>query len=419
MYKRGGHMRGAVSQRRPAHSASSSSSMSLSSFPSLAPNPEPLLADIEHGHIGPSSDPQDPSPTVPSTSIPSPSIPSPSIPSPSVPSRSAQHSNDDGNRGEEDSRFMIFPYGDSFTDATYVVRQLNKIVNNYWRGEWISYSSAPEEVKDLWWNEFKRKFKWDEMEEDEVRRIFKKKAGDHIRNVMNKAKTRQVKPDFITEHRKRMADELGTEPTYTATFERTFQKKYKTWTGDRAKAIKEKYDELLMSTASGGDGVDGSGASSGGSDNMTLWVEASGGMKRGKIFGMGSLSRIYSTKVAATSSSNVAVSRRTRIEEQMTQELTQLKYILIQKDEEMKNLLVQKDEEIKMVKQQLSQKDERIKSLESQTQLILRHLNLNEDQAPPIPPTNQVGDGHDDEQHNDDEIADDDDDDYFVNRLID
>ncbi|XP_030553408.2 uncharacterized protein LOC115757345 isoform X1 [Rhodamnia argentea] len=87
----------------------------------------------------------------------------------------------------------------------YVVRQLNKIVNNYWRGPWNSYSGAQKQVKDLWWNEFK-------------------------------------------------ANELGTEPTYTATFERTFQKKDKTWTGDRVKAIKEKYDELLMSTASGGDG---------------------------------------------------------------------------------------------------------------------------------------------------------------------
>ena len=36
------------------------------------------------------------------------------------------------------------------------------------------------------------------MEENEVRRIFKKKAGDHMRNVMNKAKRNQRKPDFIT-----------------------------------------------------------------------------------------------------------------------------------------------------------------------------------------------------------------------------
>ncbi|XP_048134029.1 uncharacterized protein LOC125314839 [Rhodamnia argentea] len=142
------------------------------------------------------------------------------------------------------------------------------------KGPWNSYNNAPKQVKDLWCNEFKRKFNWDETEEDEVRRIFKKKAGDHIRNVMNKAKRSQGKPDFITgddwteikriweseknmqrseqnkknrassstegsatyaggsinigEHKKRMANELGTEPTYIGIFECTFQKKDKT-----------------------------------------------------------------------------------------------------------------------------------------------------------------------------------------------
>ncbi|XP_048136598.1 uncharacterized protein LOC125315484 [Rhodamnia argentea] len=122
-----------------------------------------------------------------------------------------------------------------FEDATDVVWELNKIVNNYWRGPWIGYSSAPEEVKDLWWNEFK-------------------------------------------------AHDLGTEPTYAATFELVFQKKDKTWVGDRAKSVKvckEKYDELLMSAASGGDGGD---ASEPAADNMAMWVEASGGVKRGNIW---------------------------------------------------------------------------------------------------------------------------------------
>ncbi|XP_048127820.1 uncharacterized protein LOC125312741 [Rhodamnia argentea] len=360
-----------------------------------------------------------------------------------------QHSNDE--RGEEDNRLIIYPYGDSFMDATYVVRQLNKIVNNYWRGPWNSYSSTPKQVKDLWWNEFKRKFNWNEMEEDEVRRIFKKKAGDHIQNVMNKAKRSQGKPDFITgddwteikriweseknmqrseqnkknrassslegsatyaggsinigEHKKRMANELGTEPTYIATFERTFEKKVKTWISDQAKAIKEKYDELLMSTAIGGDG----GAESElVVDHMALWVEASGGMKRGKIFGMGSLSRVYTTKVTTSSSSGAAISRRTQLDEQVTQELTQLRHLLVEKDEEIrvvKEQMSHKDEEMRVVKEQMSQKDEemrvvneRHKSLESQMQLVLRHLNLNPDEVPPVPPTNQIGDGHNDDQ---------------------
>ena len=36
------------------------------------------------------------------------------------------------------------------------------------------------------------------MEEAEIRRIFKKKVGDHMRYVMNKAKRTKEKPDFVT-----------------------------------------------------------------------------------------------------------------------------------------------------------------------------------------------------------------------------
>ena len=70
----------------------------------------------------------------------------------------------------------------------------------------------------------------------------------------------------------------------------------------------------------------------------------------------------------------------------MTQEWSQLKH-----------LLVEKDEEKRVVTQQM--------------QLVLRHLNLDHDEVPPVPPTNLLGDGHNDERHDDDDIADDDDDD--------
>ncbi|KAI6695565.1 hypothetical protein NL676_023275 [Syzygium grande] len=50
----------------------------------------------------------------------------------------------------------------------------------------------------MWWNEFKRKFTWDDAEDNEVRRIFDKKISDFMRNVMNRAKSKQAKPSFFT-----------------------------------------------------------------------------------------------------------------------------------------------------------------------------------------------------------------------------
>ncbi|XP_056161785.1 uncharacterized protein LOC130135924 [Syzygium oleosum] len=176
-----------------------------------------------------------------------------------------------------------------------------------------------------------------------------------------------------------------------ATFERTFQKKDKTWTGNRAKAITDKYDELVMSTAAAsgdgdgdGDG-DGVAASEPSVDSMALWMEASGGMRIGQIFGMGSLSRMYRTPAAGTSSSSAAF-LRAQHEERQDQALNRLRQLLVQKDEEMIG-----------VKQRL--------------QLIMRHLNLEVDDVPPVPPTNPVGDGHsDDDNEIPDDDADDDDD---------
>ena len=57
-----------------------------------------------------------------------------------------------------------------------------------------------------------------------------------------------------------------------------------------------------MSNASGGDGY---AASEPSVDNMALWMEATDGMKKGKIFEMGSLSRMYMPNHAGTSSSNM------------------------------------------------------------------------------------------------------------------
>ena len=159
-----------------------------------------------------------------------------------------------------------------------------------------------------------------------------------------------------------------------------------------------------MSTISGSSGGDDGGGGGGGDgvavsepsvDSMALWMEAAGGMKRGKIFGMGSLSRMFKTKAVASSSSNAAAARRTQHDEHMTQELCQLKQLLVQKDEETKHLLEQKDEQIRV--------------MQAQMQYIMRHLDIDRNDIPSVPPINVAGQGHIDEPHDDAALGDDDD----------
>ncbi|XP_056166391.1 uncharacterized protein LOC130137897 [Syzygium oleosum] len=280
---------------------------------------------------------------------------------------------------------MIAPFGDSFTDSTHVVRRLNKIIDNYWMGQFSSWTTAPKEVKELWWNEFKRKFRWDEAEEKEVKRIFKKKAGDHMRNVMNRAKKDKKSRILLQPTIGRKSKELGTPKSISksvklirriellvlvkglphmlgvllisGSIEKEWQMNWgrnqHLWLHLNAPFRKKirhgpAIEQKLLSGDGDGDG-DGAAASEPSVDSMALWMEASGGMRRGQIFGMGSLSRMYRTPAAATSSSSAAF-LRAQHEERTDQELNRLKQLLVQKDEEMKQLLKSEEKRHKDVK---------------------------------------------------------------------
>ncbi|XP_074560182.1 uncharacterized protein LOC141816268, partial [Curcuma longa] len=198
-----------------------------------------------------------------------------------------------------------------------------------------------------------RAFTWDPSHELEIKRIFLKKCGDHIRHTLNHAKTRNKKPPCITdenwtkilavwqteeskqkseknkanqrvnsgessatyaggsinveEHARRLTQEMGKEPVFMETFTRTFQKKDKTWSGDRARTLKEKYDELELAqrSSSASDTADGSEPSVG--NDLNIWLEVTGGSKGGRILGLGSLSRTHRVPTTSSSSSQPAM----------------------------------------------------------------------------------------------------------------
>ncbi|XP_074569780.1 uncharacterized protein LOC141826436 [Curcuma longa] len=328
-----------------------------------------------------------------------------------------------------DTRPFISPVGDSFTDPVNVIHVINRIVNNLWRGDSMSYTSTPDSTRQLWWTEFKRSFTWDPSDEVEIRRIFKKKCGDHIRNTLNHAKTRGKKPPFITdenwvrisqywesedsrkrsnqnkqnqacnsgalsatyaggsinidEHTRRLVKEMGRDPDFIDTFTRTFQKKDKTWSGDRAKAIKDKYDELELarvSTASS----EGDGSEPSVGNDLSLWLEATGGDKGGRrILGMGSLGRTY----RAAGSSSITSPAVTSQIHSLTEEVTQLKGLLMQRDEDMR----QRDNEMRQREEQMRQRDREINRLRRQQDVLFRHLQLS------FPPGDDDDDDDDDD----------------------
>ncbi|XP_074591071.1 uncharacterized protein LOC141846957 [Curcuma longa] len=380
-FRRGGH-------RRTMPTAQSASPPAQSGSPSAGPS---------HVH-SPSSPPSDAGPS----NAPSPPQPSQlQSPNPSIQSTT-------------DTRPVVVPHGDSFENSVSIIRQINRIVNNHWGGTSLTYTSTPGPTKDLWWSEFKRAFTWDPAHELEIKRIFLKKCGDHIRHTLNHAKTRNKKPPCITdenwtrilgvweteeskqkshqnktnqsynsgdssatyaggsinieEHTRRLTQEMGKEPLFIETFTRTFQKKDKTWSGDRARAMKEKYEEAELAQRNSS-ASEGSEPSVG--NDLNIWLEVTGGSKGGRILGLGSLSRTHRVP-ATSSSSSTQPAMRAQIDN-LTEEVSHLKGIINQRDEEMREMRRQQTEEMREMRRQ--------------QELIMKHFQLGSapSQLPDVP----------------------------------
>nr|GMD82275.1 putative transposase En/Spm [Ipomoea batatas] len=67
-----------------------------------------------------------------------------------------------------------------------------------------SFKAAPQYLKDVWFNEFKKDYRWDPLDENIVRRIFEKKGAklltDHLREVrVRLADKSKTKPHWIAD----------------------------------------------------------------------------------------------------------------------------------------------------------------------------------------------------------------------------
>ncbi|XP_042469132.1 uncharacterized protein LOC122051883 isoform X1 [Zingiber officinale] len=398
IFRRGGRKRSSHGHVAPSSAPTPipDQPVRLSNSPSpVQPGPSHLSTPVQAGpshspsrvHAGPSHSPS-PIHAGPSHS-PSP-VPSPQNLADPVPTRYSFSET-------QDVRIFIVPSGDSFENSVRVVHEINQIVNNHWMGDSMSYSSTPSSMKELWWSEFKRIYNWDPAYEFEIKKNFKKKCGDHIRHTLSHAKQRGKKPlcitednwtkinnfwstneskqrsqqnklnqsynsgDFsatyaggsinIDEHRRRMTKDMGKEPSFIETFTKTFTKKDKSWSGARAKAIKDKYDELEIAHRSSCASEE---TESSVGNNLDLWLEASGGQKGGRILGMGSLSKnhrvsrkSFSTPTAVTTQIN-----------SLTEEVSHLKGIILERDEERRV------------------RDAEMRALRQQQNLIMKHLQL-------------------------------------------
>ena len=141
----------------------------------------------------------------------------------------------------------------------------------------------------------------------------------------------------------------------------------------------EKYDQLELAQTCSQAGIDSQGSEESVGNNLSLWLEASGGPKGGRILGMSSLSRTQ--RLVGTSSSTSALTTQVNT---LTDEVSHLKEIISQRDQER----VQRDLERANL-----EKD--IREMRRQQEFIMQHLQLSSAQCQ-NPPNDDDDDAYDD-----------------------
>nr|GMD60622.1 putative transposase En/Spm [Ipomoea batatas] len=147
-----------------------------------------------------------------------------------------------------------------------------------------SFKAAPQYLKDVWFNEFKKDYRWDPLEENTIRRIFEKKGA-------------KLLTDHLREVRVRLADENKTKPHWIA--DDVLDDLVRIWESEDFKKLSKKtrdtMNELRQTQTEASD--------------AELWLEATGGVKRGGyVYGFGSDTQHYFSEASKKSKSQAGAS---------------------------------------------------------------------------------------------------------------
>nr|GMC89600.1 putative transposase En/Spm [Ipomoea batatas] len=221
-----------------------------------------------------------------------------------------------------DRRTLIHPISEKAFEPHSAHRRIIECIQKAYPQAIKSFKAAPQYLKDVWFNEFKKDYRWDPLEENTIHRIFEKRGAklltDHLREVRvrladkNKTKPHWIADDVLddlvriwesedfkklskknksnrnsnsgglgaslhscgsipmTEHRRRLKEKLGKDPSLADLYQHTHKRK----NGDgayvcaKAQKVVDTMNELRQTQTDE-------------ASDAELWLEATGGVKRG------------------------------------------------------------------------------------------------------------------------------------------
>nr|GMC60927.1 putative transposase En/Spm [Ipomoea batatas] len=266
-------------------------------------------------------------------------------------------------------------------------RKIIESITRYFPEAFKTFRSAPQSMRDIWFNEYKKSCKWNPEDEAIIRKIYEKSAAKRLSDTLSqvRANLREGKPppkwmsdavlaqyqtlwdnaDFkrlseknkknrnsdcggmgpslhtggsipMTEHRRRLKEKLGEEPSHAALFQATHKRK-------NTDNFVCKKAQNVMFTANWSpvywiEIVTQKQQTQPELDQSIVWYEATGGLKKGGyVFGFGSDTQHYFPEVATQkkstyggSSSHEACDERIRQLEKTKDEILEQNKIIIE-----------------------------------------------------------------------------------------
>ncbi|KAJ8434467.1 hypothetical protein Cgig2_006273 [Carnegiea gigantea] len=234
---------------------------------------------------------------------------------------------------QQQTKTKIFPRGKEFyPNHTHVIHALSNIMRSKFDSSYHTWKEIPIEVRNIWFDEFKKKFCWDVEHAHEIRRVFEFRGSSRLKGMtfeiqksgkqpvwLSKdvydglcayweseefkrksmlGKTNRASPLGVgssvhcggsirySEHRRRLAEKLQREPTIDESFALTHSRtKDQSFVDQKSKKEYEKYKTRLLEIQAS---TQGEGSTSQGTPHpqlsmetqMTIWKEAVGLTKK-------------------------------------------------------------------------------------------------------------------------------------------
>ncbi|XP_057452431.1 uncharacterized protein LOC130744256 [Lotus japonicus] len=113
-----------------------------------------------------------------------------------------------------DGRMLIRPAPSNEFEPSSMVRDIMTIIKSKFVGSWLSYAKANKHDKDLtdmWFNEFKRQYRWLPEHDIQIRKSFDHKASTGLADTLYRVRTKKDSGTWIPEQNRKEMEQKWKE----------------------------------------------------------------------------------------------------------------------------------------------------------------------------------------------------------------